>query len=40
VFTPTLVKRGPGPRAWVLGDLSDAAVVIDLLKICGLKPST
>lgn len=40
VFTPTLVKRSPGPRAWVLGDLSDAAVVIDLLKICGLKPST
>ena len=40
VFTPTLVKRSPGPRAWVLGDLSDAAVVIDLLKICGVKPST
>jgi CheY-like chemotaxis protein len=40
VFTPTLVKRSPGPRAWVLGDLADAAVVIDLLKICGLKPST
>jgi CheY-like chemotaxis protein len=40
VFTPTLVKRSPGPRAWVLGDLADAAVVIDLLKICGLRPST
>jgi CheY-like chemotaxis protein len=40
VFTPTLVKRSPGPRAWLLGDLSDAAVVIDLLKICGVKPST
>jgi len=40
VFTPTLVKRSPGPRAWVLGDLADAAVVIDLLKTCGLKPST
>jgi len=39
VFTPTLVKRGPGPRAWVLGDLADAAVVIELLKMCGLKPS-
>jgi len=40
VFTPTLVKRSPDPRAWVLGDLADAAVVIDLLKMCGLKPST
>jgi hypothetical protein len=40
VFTPTLVKRGPGPRAWVLGDLADAVVVVDLPRICGLKPST
>ena len=39
VFAPTLVKRGPGPRAWVLGDLADAAVVKDLLKVCGLKPA-
>ena len=39
VFTPTLVKRSPGPRAWVLGDLADASVVVELLKICGLKPS-
>ena len=40
LFTPTLVKRGPGTRAWVLGDLADAAVVVELLKICGVKPST
>ena len=40
VFTPTLVKRSPEPRAWVLGDLADAAVVTDLLKICGLRPSS
>jgi len=39
LFTPTLVKRGPGPRAWVLGDLADAAVVVELLKVCGVKPS-
>jgi len=39
VFTPTLVKRGPGTRAWVLGDLADASVVVELLKICGLNPS-
>jgi DNA-binding response OmpR family regulator len=35
VFAPTLVKRSPGPRTWVLGDLADAAVVKDLLKMCG-----
>ena len=40
VFAPTLVKRSPGPRIWVRGDLADAAVVVDLLKMCGMKPST
>jgi CheY-like chemotaxis protein len=40
VFTPTLVKRAPGPRAWVLGDLADAAVVVDLPRICGLRRPT
>jgi len=40
VFTPTLVKRSPGPRAWVLGDLADATVVTELLKVCGLEPSS
>jgi DNA-binding response OmpR family regulator len=39
VFAPTLVKRSPGPRTWVLGDLADAAMVVDMLKMCGLKPS-
>lgn len=38
VFTPTLVKRRPVPRAWILGDLSDAAVVTDLLHMCGIDP--
>src|SRR5262249_19266937 len=38
VFTPTLVKRRPVPRAWILGDLSDAAVVTDLLHMCGIEP--
>jgi CheY-like chemotaxis protein len=37
IFTPTLVKRRPGPRAWVLGDLSDATVVMDLLTMCGVE---
>jgi CheY-like chemotaxis protein len=39
VFTPTLVKRHPQPRVWILGDLSDAAVVTDLLRLCGLEPA-
>ena len=39
VFAPTLVKRSPGPRTWVLGDLADAVVVVDMLKMCGLRPS-
>jgi CheY-like chemotaxis protein len=38
VFTPTLVKRRPEPRAWFLGDLSDPRVVADLLHICGIEP--
>jgi CheY-like chemotaxis protein len=38
VFTPTLVKRQPSPRAWILGDLSDPAVVTDLLHMCGIEP--
>jgi len=39
VFTPTLVKRRPEPRAWILGDLSDPAVVTDLLHMCGIEPT-
>jgi len=35
VFTPTLVKRGPGPRLWIVGDLSQDDVVRDLLAMCG-----
>lgn len=38
VFTPTLVKRHPEPRAWFLGDLSDRRVVADLLHMCGIEP--
>jgi CheY-like chemotaxis protein len=37
VFTPTLVKRSPPPRAWVVGDLSDHSVVISLLDIAGIQ---
>ena len=38
VFTPTLVKRRPEPRAWILGDLSDPAILTDLLHMCGIEP--
>jgi CheY-like chemotaxis protein len=38
VFTPTLVKRRPEPRAWFLGDLSDRRVVVDILHMCGIEP--
>lgn len=36
-FTPTLVRRYPGPRAWILGDLADATVVSDLLSLAGVE---
>jgi CheY-like chemotaxis protein len=36
VFTPTLVKRSPAPRAWILGDLTTDDVVRDLLMMCGV----
>jgi DNA-binding response OmpR family regulator len=37
VFTPTLVFRGPGARAWVLGDFTEPRVVEDLLAVAGLR---
>lgn len=36
-FTPTLVKRAPEPKAWVLGDLEDTGVVSDLLALAGVE---
>lgn len=36
-FTPTLVKRAPGPKVWVLGDLDDSGIVSDLLAHSGLE---
>lgn len=38
VFTPTLVYRGPGTPAWVLGDLTDTKMVEDLLAMAGARP--
>lgn len=37
VFTPTLVKRSPAPRAWIVGDLTKDDVVRDLLIMCGVS---
>ena len=36
-FTPTLVKRRPEPRMWVLGNLRDSEVLEDLLRVCGVE---
>ena len=38
IFTPTLIKRSPPPNVWVLGDLTKADVVTDLLHMCGVAP--
>ena len=35
-FTPTLVKRFPEPRMWVLGNLREPEIVADLLRVCGV----
>lgn len=37
VFTPTLVKRGPGPRTWLLGNLDQPEVLVDLLEVNGVE---
>jgi hypothetical protein len=36
IFTPTLVKRFPGPRAWVLGNLENPSIVVELLMAAGV----
>jgi CheY-like chemotaxis protein len=36
VFTPTLVKRGPGPRTWLIGNLDQADLLVDLLDVSGV----
>jgi CheY-like chemotaxis protein len=38
VFSPTLIKKSPGAPVWMLGDLSDATAIIDLLMASGLTP--
>ncbi len=40
VFTPTLVKRGPGPRTWIVGNLDQPELLIDLLELSGVDRRT
>jgi CheY-like chemotaxis protein len=35
-FTPTLVKRYPEPKMWVLGNLREPQIIADLLHVCGV----
>jgi circadian clock protein KaiB len=37
LFTPTLVKVRPMPRAWIVGDLADGAALTALLHASGLE---
>jgi CheY-like chemotaxis protein len=37
LFSPTLVKVWPAPKMWILGDLSEADVLTDLLALCGIE---
>jgi DNA-binding response OmpR family regulator len=39
-FTPTLVRRSPQPRAWLLGDLRDLDAVRSLLEDAGVARRT
>jgi hypothetical protein len=37
-FTPTLVKRYPAPRMWLIGNLRKTEIVADILRSCGVDP--
>lgn len=37
LFTPTLVKRGPGPRTWIVGNLDQPELLMDLLDVSGVE---
>ena len=34
-FTPTLVKRSPGPRTFILGHITNPEVLVELIQACG-----
>lgn len=35
-FTPTLVRQHPGPRAWIVGNLSDPTMLTHMLRASGI----
>ena len=37
-LTPTLVKRRPGPKIWIIGSLQDRELLADVLEGAGLAP--
>jgi ActR/RegA family two-component response regulator len=37
IYTPTLVKRGPGPRTWIVGNLDQDEFLIELLELSGVE---
>jgi len=36
-FTPTLVRRHPTPKAWILGDLEQGQILVDVLSLAGVE---
>jgi len=37
VFTPTLVKHGSGSRTWIIGNLDQDELLVDLLELSGVE---
>jgi CheY-like chemotaxis protein len=37
-FTPTLVRRYPRPRVWLLGAIREPGMVAEMLHACGVEP--
>jgi CheY-like chemotaxis protein len=37
-FTPTLVKRSPGPRTFILGHITNPDILVEILQACGEEP--
>ena len=38
-FTPTLVKKYPEPKMWLVGNLRNSEILLDLLRVCGVDPT-
>jgi hypothetical protein len=38
-FTPTLVKRSPGPRTFILGHITNPDILVEILQACGEEPA-